>query len=65
MRTRAGLSSENSDCEVSTNQSADLLLCFLWAVGYTCMPTCICQTTTVQSGNGEEDLIHGLITESK
>ena len=32
MRTRAGLSSENSDCEVFANQTEDLLLCFLWVM---------------------------------
>lgn len=33
MRTRAGLSSKNSDCEVFAKQTEDLLLCFLWVTG--------------------------------
>lgn len=46
MRTRAGLGRKNSDCEVFTNQTEDLLLLFMGNGVFT--PTCICQTSTAE-----------------
>ena len=46
MRTRAGLSSENSDHEVFTTQTEDFSSAFLGNGMH--MPTCIYKTLTVQ-----------------
>lgn len=52
MRTRAGLSSENSDCEVCAHQTEDLLLRFLWVMGRVDVPTCICQISAARVARG-------------